>query len=459
MSDISDLLKHLTPGEIAELDLLLAQPEQHQFPAWASRLDPYYRYKVLHGGRCSAKSHTVAGKLLQRAHDRPTRVVCVRETQASIKESVLELLATKAQAMRLPFRRMDKEIRHPNGSRFIFDGLAEHTVDSIKSLEGADICWVEEGQSVSKRSWQVLTPTIRKPRSEIWVTFNPFLETEETYNRFVTNTPSNALVMQINWRDNPWFSVEMEQERQDCLRLDPDNYDNIWEGKPLRVAKGAIYATEVDTLYAEGRARMVPYDPLLPVDTVWDLGWNDSMTIGLFQRAASSLHCIGYLESSRKTLDWYVRELEKFPYRWGTDFIPHDGRAKDFKTGKSTEDLLKAMGRTVEVLAAMSVEEGIRAARTLFPRVWIDNRNLLGDKPLTGQPEYRGGARLLECLKRYRRTINQRTGEAGAPLHDEFSHGCDMWRYAAQCVERMGRTVKPTPVVEAIPIRNGFNRR
>jgi phage terminase large subunit len=443
MSDIADLIGYLTPDERAELDELIgSMPPPAEFPPWAAKLDAAHRYKVLHGGRGSAKSWTVAGKLLQRAHEQPLRVLCAREVQESIRESVHELLSTKAEAMKLPYRAMEREIRHPNGSRFVFDGLADHTVDSIKSFEGADICWIEEAQSVSKRSWQVLTPTIRKPDSEIWVTFNPFLETDETYQRFVVNPPSNALVMQVNWRDNPWFPKVLEQERLDCLRLDPDSYDNIWEGKPLRVAEGAIYAAEVDTLYAEGRARIVPYDPLLQVDTVWDLGWNDSMSIGMFQRAASELRCVNYLESSRKTLDWYVRELEKLPYRWGTDFIPHDGKTKDFKTGKSTEQLLKGMGRNVEVLAAMSVEEGIRAARTLFPRVYIDTSNHLG-KPLTGQSEYRGPARLLECLKRYRRTINQTTRQPGAPLHDEYSHGADMWRYAGQCVERMGRRHTP----------------
>lgn len=400
-----------------------------QLPDWSAELFKPHRYKVMHGGRGSAKSWTVARVLLILAASKTLRVGCFREVQESIRESVHRLLSDQIQQLGLGahFEVTQNEIRCPStGSLFVFAGLAQHTVESIKSFEGLDAAWIEEGQSVSKRSWDVLTPTIRKPGSEIWITFNPHLETDETWVRFAANAAPDSWVRAINWRDNPWFPNVLEQERLATKQRDPDNYPNIWEGEPLRVAEGAIYAAEVDAMYREGRIRNVPHDQVLVVDTVWDLGWNDSMTIGLFQRSASELRCIGYIEDSHKTLDWYVRELEKLPYRWGKDFIPHDGAARDFKTGKSTEELLKGMGRTVEILAMTSVEEGIRAARTVFPRAYIDDKC----------------ARLLECLKRYRRTVNRKTGEAMGPLHDEYSHGADMWRYAAQAVERMGARAK-----------------
>jgi phage terminase large subunit len=146
------------------------------------------------------------------------------------------------------------------------------------------------------------------------------------------------------------------------------------------------------------------------------------MTIIMVQRGPMDVRIIDYIEDSNRTLDWYVGQLEKRPYRWGTDFIPHDGRTRNFQTGKSTEELLTEMGRKVQVLPVSSVEEGIKAARMAFPRCYFDKHKT---------------ARLVECLKRYRRDINQRTGEAVGPLHDEYSHGADAFRYLGQSVDLM----------------------
>jgi phage terminase large subunit len=395
-----------------------------QLPDWAEELFQPYRYKVMHGGRGSAKSWTVARVLLIEAARRPLRIGCFREVQDSIRDSVHRLLCDQIQAMGLGahYTVTRDEIRHLNGSMFVFAGLAQHTVESIKSFEGLDRAWIEEGQVVSKRSWDVLTPTIRAPGSEIWVTMNPHLETDETYQRFIANPAPGSWIRRINWRDNPWFPTVLDDERRLCEKRDPDNYGNIWEGEPLRVAEGAIYRNEVDAMYVAGRVRPVPHDPILKVHTVWDLGWNDAMSIGLFQRSAAELRCIGYIEDSHHTVDWYVRELEKNKeYRWGFDFIPHDGRSRDHNSGKSTEDILKAMGRSVTVLPQLSVEEGIKAARMAFPRLYVDDTRC---------------ARFLECLKRYRRIVSK-LGEAMGPLHDEYSHGADMWRYAAMSVDMM----------------------
>lgn len=396
-----------------------------QFPAKLEFLFKPARYKVAHGGRGSAKSWGFARALLILAAQKPLRILCTREVQKSIKDSVHRLLSDQIQAMGLGhlYQVLETEIRGANGSLFVFAGLAQHTVESIKSFEGVDIVWVEEAQAVSKRSWDVLIPTIRKPGSEIWISFNPLLETDETYQRFVGAPPAGAVVVQMNWRDNPWFPAELEAERQNTKARDPAGYDNIWEGRPLRVAEGAIYRDEIDRLYEDGRIRPVPYDPILRVHTVWDLGWNDSMTIGFFQRSGSELRCLDYIEESHKTLDWYVQELEKRAWRYGTDFIPHDGASRDFKTGKSTEEMLKAMGRNVVVLPRMDAEEGIKATRVVFARTFFDESKC---------------KRLIECLKRYRRAINQQTREPMGPLHDEFSHGADMFRYAAMAVDQMG---------------------
>ena len=212
-----------------------------QLPDWSAELFKPHRYKVMHGGRGSAKSWTVARVLLILAASKTLRVGCFREVQESIRESVHRLLSDQIQQLGLGahFEVTQNEIRCPStGSLFVFAGLAQHTVESIKSFEGLDVAWVEEGQSVSKRSWDVLTPTIRRPGSEIWITFNPHLETDETWVRFVVNAAPGSWVRAINWRDNPWFPPELEQERLATKQRDPDNYPNIWEGEPLRVAEG-----------------------------------------------------------------------------------------------------------------------------------------------------------------------------------------------------------------------------
>lgn len=383
------------------------------------------RYKVMHGGRGGGKSHGVAEVLLDMAARNPLRILCAREIQKSMRDSVHRLLRDKVVKLGLQgfYEVLDNEIRGANGSLFLFSGLQSHTVDSIKSFEGVDIVWVEEAHGVSKKSWDVLIPTIRKEGSEIWLTLNPDMDTDETYTRFIARRSPDTWVCEINWRDNPWFPSVLDQERKKAKMMDPDSYDHIWEGKPRRVAEGAIYRHEIEAIYSEGRVCPVPYDPGLPVHTVWDLGWNDAMTIGMVQRGPQDVRIIDYIEDSHRTLDWYVAQLEKRPYRWGTDFLPHDGKTKNFQTGKSTQQQLQSMGRRdVQVLSAMNVEEGIKLARMLFPRCFFDESKT---------------ARLLECLRRYRRALHTKTDEPMAPLHDEFSHGADMYRYIGQAIDLM----------------------
>ena len=418
-------------------DAPMLQVPQKLAPIWQPK-----RYKVMHGGRGGGKSWTVAGVLLAMASERPLRVLCAREVQKSIKQSVHQLLTDQIARLGLWafFEVLETEIRGANGSLFLFAGLQSHTVDSIKSFEGCDIVWVEEAHGVSKKSWDVLIPTIRKEGSEIWLTLNPDMESDETYQRFIASPNPDTWVAQINWRDNPWFPLVLDEERKKAKRsMLADDYAHIWEGKARRVAEGAIYRHEMESLYLEQRARDVPYDPTLPVHTVWDLGWNDAMSIALVQRGPQDVRIIDYIEDSHRTLDWYVAQLEKRPYRWGTDYLPHDGKTKNFQTGKSTEQLLRELGRrnVVSQPRGQDVEEGIKALRMLFPRLYIDQTKC---------------ARLLECLKRYQRRIHAVTGEPMEPLHDAYSHGADCARYIAAWVPLMRLSSEheyreaPTPV-------------
>lgn len=393
------------------------------FPEWATFLFQPYRTKCSHGGRGSGKSWAYARALIFMAAAEPLRILCTREIQKSIKESVHRLLSDQIAAMGMGhlFDILETEIRCRNGSVFFFAGLQSHTVTSIKSYESVDICWVEEAQTVCKKSWDILIPTIRKPGSEIWITMNPILDTDETWTRFVVNKAPNSYVRQVNWSDNPWFPDVLEQERVHAKATMPeDDYNNIWEGMCRSAVEGAIYANEVQIAYREERVRPVPYDPRLKVSTVWDLGWADSMTIILVQKGVAELRVIGYIEESQRTLDWYAGELNKLNYNWGYDYIPHDGFHKDFKTGQTTAEILRRFKRKVKPIPKLTVEQGIKAARMLFPRVYFDKVKT---------------ERLMECLKRYRRGVPEKTGEPGAPVHDEYSHGADAYRYLAVVAE------------------------
>jgi phage terminase large subunit len=382
------------------------------------------RYKVLHGGRGSAKSWSVARALIALAASKPLRVLCARETQKSIQESVHRLLKDQIDLMGLSalFEVQETRIIGPNGSDFSFAGIRQQGVANLKSFEGVDIVWVEEAQVVTKRSWDILIPTIRKPGSEVWITFNPELDTDETYRRFVADPPEGAWVCPVNWHDNPWFSPELERERVDMLRRDPEGYQTTWEGKCRPAVEGAIYAKEISATVEGGRIRAVPYDPLLKVHTVWDLGFNDSMAIICVQQVASELRIIRYIEDSHRTLADYVADLKATPWNWGEDWLPHDAQAKDFKTGKTAEEIMRALGRSPKIVPKLGIEDGIRAARLMFHRVYFDRDQSTG---------------LVNALKRYRRQVNQTTNEPGQPLHDAASHGADAFRYLAVIAEKL----------------------
>ena len=391
------------------------------------------RYKVCRGGRGSAKSWSIARCLLIQGSQRPLRVLCTREVQKSIQQSVYQLLKDQIANLGLgaEYETLATEIRGRNGSLFLFSGLSDMTAESLKSFEGVDIVWVEEAQSVSKSSWDILIPTIRKEGSEIWISYNPQLESDETHQRFTMKPPPDCVNVEVNWRDNPFFPKVLEAERQHAqATMRPEDYEHIWEGKCRPAVEGAIYFNEMS--HAGSRIANVPHDPLLKTHAVWDLGFNDSMAIILVQKLSSELRIVGYIEGTQRTLADYSAELKALrlddqPMNWGDHFLPHDGFAKRHQTGKTDADVLRALGWSVRRVPQVDVEGGIKRAREVFPRVYFNKTR---------------AERLIECLKRYRRHINQATSEPGNPVHDEFSHGADAFRYMAVSADEMSNESK-----------------
>ncbi|WP_299643284.1 PBSX family phage terminase large subunit [Devosia sp.] len=399
-----------------------------RFPAKLKFLFKPARYKVARGGRGSGKSWGFARALLIRGASEPIRVLCTREVQKSIQQSVHQLLADQVASLGLSsfYTVLQGEIRGKNGSQFFFGGLSDQTAETLKSFEGVDVCWCEEAQAISKRSWNILIPTIRKPGSEIWISFNPELESDETYDRFVLKPPPDCVSVEMNYSDNPYFPDVLEAERKHAeATMKRDDYAHIWEGKCKPAVEGAIYFDQMAV--AGPRIGNCPHDPLLKMHAIWDLGFNDSMSIILAQKVSSEIRIVHYIEGSQRTLADYSAELKALrlddqPINWGHHYLPHDGFAKRHQTGKHDAEVLGGFGWSVQRTPMMDIEAGIKRARDVFNRVYFNKER---------------AGRLIECLKRYRRAINQTTNEPGHPVHDEFSHGADAFRYMAVCSDQL----------------------
>ena len=388
-----------------------------QFPVKMSSLFDKARYKVYYGGRGAGKSHSAAKALLILGAKSPIRVLCAREYQTSIKDSVHKLLCDQIALLNLNgfYEITQSSIRASNGTEFAFVGL-KNNVANVKSFEGIDICWVEEAQTVSRNSWNVLIPTIRKEGSEIWVTFNPELETDETYQRFVVKPPDGAIVQKINWSDNPWFPETLALEKDALKSRDPSAYQTVWEGLCRLTVDGAIFAQEMQVAELDGRITKVTYDPTKPVHAIFDLGWADNTAIWFLQFVGMETRLIRYHEDSQKTISHYLALMQTYGYIYDTLWLPHDAQNKTLASaGKSIEEIVRASGFKTRIIERTPVVDSINAARTMFRNCWFDREHC-----------YDG----LQCLRHYRYDVDPETGQfSRQPLHDQYSHGADAFRY------------------------------
>jgi len=376
------------------------------------------------------------------------RILCTREIQRSIKDSVHKLLQDQITLLGFGknYNVLETSIKGTNGTEFIFAGLSTQTVESIKSYEGIDISWIEEAQVVQKRSWDILEPTIRKKGSEIWISFNPNLESDETYKRFVLNPPEDAVVKFLTFKDNPWHSDILEKRRLHCKKYDPEGYKNIWLGLCRPAVEGAIFYNEIAKAEQEGRICNVPYDPMLKVHLVPDLGWDDSLGVALVQKHSSEIRIIEYIEVSHTSLDVLSNELRTRPYNWGRVWLPPaDGFSKTLNAkGKSTYDIMKALKWDVakrKEVGEASVDEGIRISRIKFGQMYFDKRKTAASQsPESTTTDFHPTERhwrLVESLKRFRRHISTTTDASGAPVRDLAKHGGDVLRYIALNADNM----------------------
>lgn len=421
------------------------------------KLEPLFkpsRYKGLHGGRGSGKSHFFAEQLAFEAVEFPARhdgagmrAVCIREVQKSLKESAKRLIEDKIQAFGLGrfFEIRADSIVTPGGGIVMFQGMQDHTAESIKSLEGVNVAWVEEAQTLTERSLELLRPTIRAPGSELWFSWNPRRPTDPV-DRMLRgpNKPSDAVVVEMNWNDNPQFPAVLEQERVDCAANDPDKYGHIWNGEYARVYEGAYFAPMLEAAERDGRIEdSLRPDPLVSLKCYWDIGSTgrhaDATSIWVTQHIGGEVRWLDYYEAIGQELAEHVGWLRRSGYEDALQVLPHDGRRSDTVHRVTVAGALGEAGFTTRVMpnaGSGAAVQRIEAMRRILPVSRFDRRRTeAGRDALAWYHERRDAAR----------------GVGLGPEHDWASHAADA---AGMCAMDFLSTPPTTTGAGKSPRRN-----
>ena len=399
-------------------------------PVFAPLLDRGARYLGCYGGRGSGKSHFFAELIVERCLAEPgLRVVCIREVQKSLAQSSKRLIEDKLEAFGLGklhgFQILHDRIITPGGGMILFQGMADASAENIKSLEGIDIAWCEEAQVISSRSLELLRPTIRKPGSQIWFSWNARRKTDPVDVLLRgKDTPTGAIVVLANWRDNPQFPAVLEQERQDCARMDPDQYGHIWEGEYVTLMAGAYYAAAITQAKAEGRFMgRVPVDPVLPIKVAVDIGGtgarSDAFTMWVFQNVGREIRMLDYYEAVGQPLAAHAEWLRVNRYTQNRTqlYLPHDGVQSDKVFKVSYESSLRDLGYDVTVIKNQGPGAAlarIAVGRRMFASCVFDSKTEAGVDAVGWYHEKRDDVRQIGL----------------GPDHDWSSHGADSFGLA-----------------------------
>lgn len=399
------------------------------------------RYKAAYGGRGSGKSHFFAGLAVRRAFAEPgLRIVCIREVQKDLSESAKRLIEDKIQSYNLGphFDCQRHQIVTPGNGVIIFEGMQDHNAESIKSLEGFDVAWVEEAQTLSLSSLTMLRPTLRKDSSELWFSWNPRRKTDavDDFFRGPAGAPVRSTVVRANWSDNPWFNAELVEERREDMAKRPEQCDHIWEGGYATVLSGAYFARDITQARADKRIGRVSKDPLMPIKAFWDLGIKDATAIWIGQFIGREIRILDYYEAVNQPLGTHLEWLRSKGYGSAHCYLPHDGEHPDTVQAVKFEDHIRAAGfevTTVKNQGKGAAMKRVEAARRLFPSCWFNEQ--------TTTPG-------LDALGWYHEKKDEKRNVGLGPEHDWSSHAADAFGLMCIAYET------PTKVVLE-PVRYG----
>jgi phage terminase large subunit len=417
---------------------------------FAPLLEPS-RYKGAYGGRGSGKSHFFA-ELLCEDHliNRGMRSVCIREVQKNLKESAKRLLETKLNNLGLSesqgFKVFNEVIQTPGEGLIMFQGMQDHNSESIKSLEGCSRAWIEEAQTLSSRSLSLLRPTIRAPGSEIWASWNPRRKTDPIDVMLRGDElPTGAIVVKSNWDNNPYFPAELEQERLDCLRMEPDQYGHIWEGEYITVASGAYYAKHLAEARQQNRICRLGSDPLMKIWAYFDIGGSgskaDACAIWIVQFVGKEIRFLDYYEAQGQELGYHLTWLRSNGYDKAEVVLPHDGRQADKVFSVSYESEIKKAGFSVRVIdnqGAGAAMGRIEASRKMFNQMWFDSEKCEGG---------------LDALGWYHEKMDTTRNIGLGPCHDWSSHANDAFGMVAVSVDILN---KQRTISRRVSVNNGW---
>jgi len=386
------------------------------------------RYKGAWGGRGSGKSHFFAGKLIEDCLAEPgesgegMKAICIREVQKDLAQSSKALIEAKLRDFGIGesqgFKVFREVIETPRDGLIIFKGMQDYTAESVKSLEGYKRMWWEEAQTATSHSLNLLRPTIRAPGSELWFSWNARRKTDPVDVMLRgAELPTGAQVVKANWRDNPWFTPELEQERLDCLRMQPDQYDHIWEGGYITIASGAYFAKGLAQARVDGRIGRVSADPLMTLRAYWDIGGTgakaDACAIWIAQFIGKEVRVLDYYERVGQPLASHIEWLRSSGYCKALCVLPHDGATNDKVHQVSYESALRSAEFEVRVVPNMgtgAANQRIEAVRRLFPSIWFNE--------VTTEPG-------RDALGWYHAKQDEKRGIDLGPDHDWASHGAD----------------------------------